>query len=421
MGPCMDPVCLEPKRAMKILIAGAPKSGTTGLFFKIKHSLPGDAVREMFEPVAYERRDGDEEQSVLAKALIGGPNEVDYRSFEGFDKKIGLVRDPRDWAISSLLYGIFNADFCEDEAVTSQILALLRRKEEDPGSVGVLDFIRLVRRLWSPTDEMQELEAEKTFSFLPLVEDIEAHYRGRVELMSNFFRRHSGYFILKYEDFVSGHLEDLQAYLGFPLEGRANVDPHYHRVVRTRKSGDWRNWFLKEDIAFFRPIFAGFMKEFGYADDWTPAEDRAISAEHASGYVRNLIAERRALTLMGDPAKANDLLETARKALRKVRRGFLPEGQTNGEELESEMVKLQVAVNFLAHQLAAVNRLSSDLETARGKVEAIKARLEESKSKLEQVKGEQERLKGSLSWRITRPFRSLARRLSRYRERLGAV
>ena len=49
-----------------------------------------------------------------------------------------------------------------------------------------------------------------------------------IELLSDFFHRHPDYFILKYEDFVAGRLEGLEKYLGFPLEGEANVDPHYH-------------------------------------------------------------------------------------------------------------------------------------------------------------------------------------------------
>ena len=229
-------------------------------------------------------------------------------------------------------------------------------------------------------------------------------------VLTDFFHQNPGYFLLKYEDFVSERLEKLEQYLGFPLERKTKVDPQYHRVARTKRAGDWSNWFLAEDVEFFRPIFQGFMEEFGYEDDWSLNPERAISAEHASGYVRNLIAERRALKLMRDPAKAKELLERAREALKKVQSRYFSDTAATGEELEAEVVNLQVAVNFLAHQLAETERLNRELETAQGKAESVKARLEERKIKMQHLRLECQSMQKSFSWRVTRPLRSLARR-----------
>ena len=85
---------------MKILIAGAPKTGTTALFYRIKNSLDG-GVREMFEPRGYVAEPGDGACHVLAKVLLDPLIDLDMESFSSFEKKIGIVRDPRDRLISA--------------------------------------------------------------------------------------------------------------------------------------------------------------------------------------------------------------------------------------------------------------------------------------------------------------------------------
>src|SRR5437763_8059030 len=125
---------------MKIVIAGLPKTGTTRIFYKIRNSLE-DPVREMFEPSSYEPEPADTEQSVLAKKLIAPKHVAELTSFEGFDKKIAIVRDPRDWVISMLLYDVFSLPIHENPEAIRQILDLLRRKEEIPSAVSVLELI----------------------------------------------------------------------------------------------------------------------------------------------------------------------------------------------------------------------------------------------------------------------------------------
>src|SRR5690606_15023024 len=87
--------------ARKIVIAGQGKSGTAALFHKIRAAVP-DSTRLLFEPRAYEPEPDD--GHVLAKVLIDPPGYVDFSTFEPFDKKILIVRDPRDNLISRLLY-----------------------------------------------------------------------------------------------------------------------------------------------------------------------------------------------------------------------------------------------------------------------------------------------------------------------------
>ncbi len=87
-------------------------------------------------------------------------------------------------------------------------------------------------------------------------------------------------------------LGPLEQYLGFPLAPVDQVDAQFQRVTRTKAYGDWRNWFLPQDVAFFRPRFAEYMQATGYADDWDLPERPVISAKNASGYLMRLAEER---------------------------------------------------------------------------------------------------------------------------------
>ena len=65
------------------------------------------------------------------------------------------------------------------------------------------------------------------------------------------------------------------------------------RVVRSRRAGNWRDWFCPEDVAHYRPLFAPYMERFGYGDDWTLSPEPRIPAEEGSEYVLELARQRR--------------------------------------------------------------------------------------------------------------------------------
>ncbi len=85
----------------------------------------------------------------------------------------------------------------------------------------------------------------------------------------------------------------LEEYLGIKLHGEAVVDNWVSRVVRTKSSGDWKNWFLEEDIEYFRPIFREFMERYEYPDDWGVNAKPGIRREHCSEYVKRIALEYR--------------------------------------------------------------------------------------------------------------------------------
>ncbi|MCB1150862.1 hypothetical protein KDK88_04905 [bacterium] len=127
---------------MRILISGSPKTGTTGLFYKIRNSIQGKP-RLLFEvtpPYQYEA--GDEERGVLAKVVVnfGDPG---LDSFACFDKKIAIVRDPRDTLVSRVLYGIsYHSKYDRDDALVGRMYCFLKQFVSSERRIGMLDLIR---------------------------------------------------------------------------------------------------------------------------------------------------------------------------------------------------------------------------------------------------------------------------------------
>lgn len=84
---------------------------------------------------------------------------------------------------------------------------------------------------------------------------------------------------------------EMEAFLNFSLPADAVINKPHDRVVRIKKSGDWKNWFLEEDVSFFKPLFSGFMREFSYDDDWALPRKKIILPKHASGYVKRILVQ----------------------------------------------------------------------------------------------------------------------------------
>ena len=84
-----------------------------------------------------------------------------------------------------------------------------------------------------------------------------------------FLDENSDFFVFKYEDYIAGSMALLGDYLGFQLKDTNSVPRDFSFVARTKKSGDWQNWFLDEDVDYFRPYLRPYMDKYGYPDDWT--------------------------------------------------------------------------------------------------------------------------------------------------------
>jgi hypothetical protein len=255
---------------MKVLIAGQAKSGTTALYFALKQSLPA-YYQGLFEPSHLETSN----QDVVAKIIIGDSMPVNLQEFEGFDRKILIVRDPRDNLVSRLLYLPFDLPWYNDDEKIGAYCELLSQKQHQPASVSIL---ALLERL-----------AEYSH------DDLIGHTIRHHQYGFSFAALEAGYFVVKYEDFIANRLEALESYLGFPIRFDGEVGKDFAHIARKKGQGDWRNWFTRADIDFFGPIYAGFIIKYEYERAWDLNTPQQIEFVSSVDYVRRLIQERRAI------------------------------------------------------------------------------------------------------------------------------
>jgi len=258
---------------MRILIAGQAKTGTTALLSKIKNSL--DDPRVLFEPKRYEPDSSRTWSFEIAKILLSHYHGVDYNSFEPFEKKIIIVRDPRDRLISLILYSVRHSKFYNNKVKLNKFVSLLKEKEANPKSVPVSQVIAL----------HDELNQKPSGTLLQTFMEEE-------KFTLDFHSRHLEYFVVRYEDFVDGKTEALANYVGFSLSGDAIVDPHVTRVVRTKGYGSWKHWFTASDCEEFKTIMENYLDRYSYSLDWELAEKPVINAAHSSEYVIRLANEK---------------------------------------------------------------------------------------------------------------------------------
>lgn len=279
-------------RHPRIAIFGQAKTGTTALFYRIKRALPW-STRTLFEPTAYAPRLLDRWRPLLAKVLLEIPQAsrpVHYDTFRSFKKRIYLVRDPRDWIVSSTLFLIQeHSTIYMNLDKLSAILELLQRKEADPASLPLLDILEYV------------LQASKEIALEDALAWIGRYQNWLAQFESELGPHHT----LRYEDFVDNRLNELETYLGLSLKEPAEVAPAHGHVVRTKSYGNWKHWLLEEDVRRLRPVFKDYLRRHGYTDNWERAPQPTIRPEHCSEYVVRTV--RRRLRQRGLPSHEHPL------------------------------------------------------------------------------------------------------------------
>lgn len=261
---------------MKILVAGLPKTGTTGLLYKIYDNVP-EPKRLIFEPEKYEEMQGDSERTVLCKIVIAPHLDID--SFKIFSKKVTIIRDPRDRMVSSILYSQFHCNYANDESKIKSIREILQQKEADPKSIPLL---HIVDAMWRANHG----EGDHVGEFLNYMLESE-------KWLEDYLSQINDTYILKYEDFVAGNLEGLEKYLGFELSQLGGVPQEFRRVERTKRAGDWKNWFTNSDIEKLSKLFEPVLRKYNYDLSWDISTKQTINPEHCSEYFMRLIEERR--------------------------------------------------------------------------------------------------------------------------------
>jgi hypothetical protein len=205
------------------------------------------------------------EVPILVKTFV---QKVDQ--FPAFDKNILIARDPRDQFLSVLMYkpyGIILRNSFNSEEKTqnflNNFLELLRSKQKDPHSVSIKEIENLYE------------------SFKPGI-----NYGTP---LIDYYLRNSDLFILKYEDFVDGNLEELNKYLGLKIKVAQNVPEK--RVIRTKAYNNWKNWFTPSDVDLYKDVFKKYMEVFGYEEDWELNENPVIDPKEGTLYIEKIISD----------------------------------------------------------------------------------------------------------------------------------
>jgi hypothetical protein len=146
---------------MKILILGRGKTGTTAILFKVAGGLPnckafsgGDIGKHLgdYENAVYKQTYSERKGRTL-DAYSDHASEIDY------DRKIWMARDPRDAAVSRMLFRWHKGNWGQRKQYHEH-LELVQKKEQDPSSIPfhvLLSFIGPDGRPMTK-DELVEME-----------------------------------------------------------------------------------------------------------------------------------------------------------------------------------------------------------------------------------------------------------------------
>jgi hypothetical protein len=262
---------------MKIFILGVGKSGTTALVYKVAGGLPNCQAFSGGQPGKYI---GNYENAVYKHTYEerkGKSFELysEHLKAERYDRKIWMARDPRDSAVSRMLYR-WHRGYHGRKRQYEAHLELVLKKEQDPRSVPFHEICRHTGHNGWPRS----------------TEDIIEEERNRYQNMCEFVKTLGGdWFLFKYEDMVAKNFALLNSYLGFNIEREAEVpvSTGKAKVVRKKAAGDWRHWFTEEDVELFKPVYLPYMELIGYdCNDWSLSPNPVIEPRYSSEYMRKL-------------------------------------------------------------------------------------------------------------------------------------
>ena len=266
---------------MKIFILGTGKSGTTALLYKVAGGLPNCQAFSGGRPGKYV---GNYENAVYKHTY----DERKGKSFdlynghlkqEHYDRKIWMARDPRDAAVSRMLYRWHRGYLGHRQQFRAQF-DLVLKKEQDPGSVSFMEICHYTGYNEYPRSNESIVEEE----------------RSRYQNMTDFINQlGDNWFLFRFEDMVDKNTVSINDYLGFQMEDdkEVPVSTGKAKVVRKKAYGDWRHWFTAEDVELLKPAYLPYMEAIGYdCDDWALNPDPVIEPQFSSEYMKGLLKRK---------------------------------------------------------------------------------------------------------------------------------
>jgi len=273
----------------RVLVLGLIKTGTSALYTKIRGGMP-PTTTSYFEPIGKNlkditqiRKDMYLKKNILIKEIFlewyekkGFKTADEYFSvYDNFNKKVLIIRDPRDRFISALLFHFANENiFKEKIEMFNECVKVFAKKRESPSNYPVKDIL-------NDLSKIQGYKEEEKF----IIKSFLSNNNNFFE----FIKTHKDFFKIKYEDLIDGNVKELEDYLGFKISLEAELEKKWEHVARTKKYGDWKNWFTPEDVEYFKPLLKEAMQVQGYDfGNWTLNEKQIINQEHCDGYVEYL-------------------------------------------------------------------------------------------------------------------------------------
>ncbi len=254
---------------MRFSVIGMPKTGTTALYNLIKHNLPKGNNFYLFEPALERELKGALKFNVdnlLIKFMVHKLEKVSFK-LSMFDKNILIVRDPRDFIISSLLYRFNNQDLIYDKKKFERAYELFVQKENDPESISCVDLLKFFN-ISAP-----ENFRKKTFDMFFNLIDLD---------------KKNEIFTYKYEDMIDGDYASLSSYLNIEFNNIPDPEGWTSKIARSKSYGDWKNWFTNKDIAFFGQSTSDFIEHFGYDQGWKLNDLQVVNPQTCSNYILSL-------------------------------------------------------------------------------------------------------------------------------------
>jgi hypothetical protein len=272
---------------MKVMILGTGKSGTTAMVFKVAGGLPNCQAFSGGKPGKYI---GDYQNAVYKHTYEErkGKSFDLYREHlnkEHYDRKIWMARDPRDTAVSRMLYR-WHRGFFGNKKQYEAHLDLVLKKEQNPKAIPFYEICRYTGHKGWPRTVEEVLQEEQI----------------RYQRMRDFVKSlGDDWFLFKYEDMVNKKFDALNTYLGFKANADAEVPSGTgkDKVVRKKAYGDWRHWFTDEDVTLLKPAYTPYMEVVGYnCDDWDLSSEAVIEPEFSSEYMQSLPRKAKKNTIM---------------------------------------------------------------------------------------------------------------------------
>jgi hypothetical protein len=262
---------------MKIFILGTGKSGTTALLYKVAGGLPNCHAFSGGKPGKYVGNYDNVVYKHTYDERKGKNFELysDHLADEHYDRKIWMARDPRDAAVSRMLYR-WHRGYLGHKKQFDAHFELVLKKEQDPKSVSFHEICFYTGYNVCPRSADKVVEEE----------------RVRNQNMAEFVKQLSDdWFIFRYEDMVDKNFDALNDYLGFETKANAEVPSGSgkEKVVRKKAYGDWRHWFTAKDVTLLKPAYTSYMEAVGYdCDDWDLDPEPLIEPQFSSEYMRSL-------------------------------------------------------------------------------------------------------------------------------------